>query len=133
MGRVGINMTVRYSHLVPEHKAQAVAKLGERFNALESEPEAQSGVVSEELKQAIGEVLTPNLERSRNVFLVRKGRGLKIVSDLEGLDMARDRIELPTRGFSVAQNKKPAAPKPQNPNKPKGIIPPITSQSLGGR
>jgi len=56
MGRVGINMTVRYSHLVPEHKAQAVAKLGERFNALKTEPEAQSGVVSEELKQAIGEV-----------------------------------------------------------------------------
>ena len=67
-------MTVRYSHLVPEHKAQAVAKLGERFNALESEPEAQSGVVSEELKQAIGEVLTPNLERSRNVFLCGKGK-----------------------------------------------------------
>jgi site-specific recombinase XerD len=30
LGLAGINMTVRYSHLVPEHKAQAVAKLEER-------------------------------------------------------------------------------------------------------
>jgi site-specific recombinase XerD len=30
LGHAGINMTVRYSHLVPEHKAQAVAKLEER-------------------------------------------------------------------------------------------------------
>src|SRR5262249_1105541 len=51
--------------------------------------------------EAIGEVLISNLEQNRNVFLVRKGRGLKIVSGHEGLDMARDRIELPTRGFSV--------------------------------
>lgn len=36
MGHVGISMTVRYSHLVPEHKAQAVAKLGERFTAIKS-------------------------------------------------------------------------------------------------
>jgi integrase len=37
LGHVGINMTLRYSHLVPEHKTQAVAKLGERFNNLKSE------------------------------------------------------------------------------------------------
>jgi hypothetical protein len=49
----------------------------------------------------------------------------------EGFDMARDRIELPTRGFSVVRNKKPARPTPQTPNKPKGIIPPITLLSLG--
>ena len=29
---------------------------------------------------------------------VRMGRGLKIVNDLEELGVARDRIELPTRG-----------------------------------
>jgi site-specific recombinase XerD len=98
MGHVGINMTVRYSHLVPEHKAQAVAKLGSRFARLKSDAKSQSSVVSPELKEAIG---ISNLEQTRNVFLVRKGRGLKIVNGLEGLDVARDRIELPTRGFSV--------------------------------
>jgi integrase len=33
LGHAGINMTVRYSHLVPEHKAQAVAKLDGRYKA----------------------------------------------------------------------------------------------------
>jgi hypothetical protein len=69
-----------------------VTKLGERFKSMKNEP--QTGI-------AIGEVVTPNLEQNRNVFLVRKGRGLKIVSDIERLGVARDRIELPTRGFSV--------------------------------
>jgi hypothetical protein len=31
LGHTGINMTVRYSHLAPEHKAQAVAKLDLKF------------------------------------------------------------------------------------------------------
>jgi hypothetical protein len=66
MGHVGINMTVRYSHLVPEHKAQAVVKLGERFKSMQNEP--QTSVVSEELIQAIGGVLQSNLEQNRNVF-----------------------------------------------------------------
>jgi hypothetical protein len=98
MGHVGINMTVRYSHLAPEHKAEAVAKLGDRFAGLKSDANSQSSVVSPELKEAIGEVLISNLEQNRNVFLVRKGRGLTIVSGHEGLGVARDRIELPTRG-----------------------------------
>jgi integrase len=101
MGHVGINMTVRYSHLAPEHKAEAVAKLGDRFAGLKSEAKSPSSVVSPELKEAIGGVLISNLEQNRNVFLVRKGRGLKIVSGHAGLDVARDRIELPTRGFLV--------------------------------
>ena len=101
MGHVGISMTVRYSHLVPEHKAQAVAKLGEKFQGFNTKKESQGGLVSEELKEAIGDVLTPNLEQSRNVFLVRQGRGLKIVSEIKRLNVARDGIEPPTRGFSV--------------------------------
>jgi integrase len=101
MGHVGINMTLRYSHLVPEHKAQAVAKLGAKFEAIQMAPEAQSSIVSPELKEALGDALQSDLEQNRNVFLVRMGRGLKIVSNMKGLEMARDRIELPTRGFSV--------------------------------
>jgi hypothetical protein len=33
-------------------------------------------------------------------FLVRMGRGLKIVVDLKSLNVTRDRIEPPKRGFS---------------------------------
>src|SRR5215813_7014428 len=102
MGHVGINMTVRYSHLAPEHKAQAVAKLGNRFAGLKSDANSQSSIVSPELKETIGDVLiSSNLEQNRNAFLVRKGRGLKIASKTKELGVARDRIELPTRGFSV--------------------------------
>ena len=54
LGHAGINMTVRYSHLVPEHKAQAVAKLEERYKTAREESQAQSAVVSPELKEAIG-------------------------------------------------------------------------------
>ena len=68
MGHVGINMTVRYSHLVPEHKAQAVAKLGARFQSLKSRIESQAGLVSQELKEAIGTVSALNLAQNRNVF-----------------------------------------------------------------
>ena len=54
LGHAGINMTVRYSHLVPEHKAQAVVKLDERYKAAGEEAQAQRAVVSPELKEAIG-------------------------------------------------------------------------------
>src|SRR5262245_19191443 len=70
LGHTGINMTVRYSHLVPEHKAQAVAKLDERFKVLAEETQSQSAVVSSELKEAINVVLPP---KYRNIFLVRRG------------------------------------------------------------
>ena len=36
LGHKQINMTVRYSHLAPEHTAQAVAKLTDRFKPIES-------------------------------------------------------------------------------------------------
>ena len=101
MGHVGINMTLRYSHLVPEHKAQAVAKLGAKYDAIKTRPDNQGATVAPELKEAIGDVLQSNLAQNRNVFLVRKGRGLKIVSSVEGLNVARDGVEPPTRGFSV--------------------------------
>ena len=102
MGHVGIAMTVRYSHLVPEHKAQAVTKLSERFDGFKTESANQSAIVSPELKEAINAVLPLNLEQDRNVFLMRMGRGLKIVSDVKRLNVARDGIEPPTRRFSVS-------------------------------
>ena len=94
-------MTVRYSHLVQEHKAQAVARLGAKLHGNVAKEEPATELVSPELKQAISEASPSNLEQTRNVFLVRKGRGLRIVSNIEELGVARDRIELPTRGFSV--------------------------------
>jgi hypothetical protein len=81
MGHVGIAMTVRYSHLVPEHKAQAVTKLSERFEGFKKQQDAPS-VVSPELKVAINADSPLNLPQNRNVFLMRAGRGLKIVSNL---------------------------------------------------
>jgi len=102
MGHVGIAMTVRYSHLVPEHKAQAVTKLSERFDGFKTESAQRSATVSTELKEAINAVLPLNLAQNRNVFLMRMGRGLKIVSDVKRLNMARDGIEPPTRRFSVS-------------------------------
>jgi integrase len=101
MGHTNINMTVRYSHLVQEHKAQAVARLGEKLHGKLATGDSSTGIVSPELKKAVGEFLPGELEQNRNVFLVRKGRGLKIAREIKELDVARDRIELPTRGFSV--------------------------------
>ena len=100
LGHAGINMTVRYSHLVPEHKAQAVAKLEERFNVSVEESQAQSSVVSPELKEAIGSVLTPKLAQNRNVFLVRRGRGLGIFNEIKDNMEAASGFEPLHRGFA---------------------------------
>ena len=79
LGHKTINMTNRYTHLAQEHKAQAVAKLSERFKLKRAKREAKEGIVSDELKEAINAVLPLNLEQNRNIFLVRRGRGLGIV------------------------------------------------------
>ena len=100
LGHAGINMTVRYSHLVPEHKAQAVAKLEERYKAAGQEAQAQGAVVSPELKEAIGAVLTPKLAQNRNVFLVRRGRGLGIVNEIADNLEAASGFEPLHRGFA---------------------------------
>ncbi|MCE3243174.1 MAG: phage integrase family protein [Deltaproteobacteria bacterium] len=49
LGHKHINMTLGYSHLIPEHKAPAVARLGERFKA--DELKSQNEVVAPELKK----------------------------------------------------------------------------------
>jgi len=92
MGHVDINMTLRYSHLAPEHKAHAVAKLGERTQGLKGGTESQTEIVSQELKEATGTVPATNLAQNRNVFLTRQGRGLKIVNVDKGLEITKDRI-----------------------------------------
>jgi hypothetical protein len=91
-------MTLRYSHLVPEHKAQAVARLGERFKADESK--CQNEVAMLEVKEAITAGLTPKLEQNRNVFLVRRGRGLGIVNDYKPSLEAASGFEPLHRGFA---------------------------------
>jgi len=102
LGHTNINMTVRYSHLVQEHKAQAVARLAERLCATPLEGSAEStSMVSPELKEALGEIEPMDLAQNRHISFERKGRGLKITRKGDGLGVARDRIELPTRGFSV--------------------------------
>jgi hypothetical protein len=45
------NTTLRYSHLVPEHKAQAVAKLGAKFEQMKTQA-GDRAIVSPELKEA---------------------------------------------------------------------------------
>jgi hypothetical protein len=50
-----------------------VAKLEERFKASVEETQAQSAVVSPELKEAINAVLPPKLEQNRNFFRSRAG------------------------------------------------------------
>ncbi|HEY7712916.1 MAG TPA: site-specific integrase [Candidatus Binatia bacterium] len=72
LGHKTINMTNRYTHLAPEHKAQAVAKLGERYKVSADESEAQDAAVSPELKEAINAVLAPKLEQNRNIFFSEK-------------------------------------------------------------
>ena len=102
LGHTNIQMTTRYAHLFQEHKAQALARLAERLGAAPVEASKEStAVVSPELKEALSEVQPLDLAQNRHISFKRKGRGLKITKKDEGLGVARDRIELPTRGFSV--------------------------------
>ena len=100
LGHKTINMTNRYTHLAQEHKAQAVAKLGERIQGERNATESQSGSVSEELKQAINAVLTPKLAQNRNIFLVRRGRGLGISNEIKQKMEAASGFEPLHRGFA---------------------------------
>jgi len=100
----GKTLNSGYSHLVPEHKLQALVKLGDRFESRE-QLTVEKSVVSDELKQEIEKDLDPKLDKNRNVYPVRQGRGLKIASDIRRLNVARDGIEPPTRAHKE-KNKK---------------------------
>jgi len=71
LGHREIEMTLRYSHLAPGHKAKAVEKLGEALNSAvqNRENRAQEGQ----------EPQVANLAQNRNIFLVRSGRGLSVI------------------------------------------------------
>jgi integrase len=73
LGHREIEMTLRYSHLAPAHKASAMDKLGE---ALEAAGKSQNSQVKETEEPA---ALTANLAQNRNIFLVRSGRGLSVI------------------------------------------------------
>src|SRR5262245_34813727 len=61
LGHKTINMTNRYTHLAQEHKAQAVAKLTERFEPQVNAVQAQEAFVSDEVKEGIKAVYPMNL------------------------------------------------------------------------
>ena len=98
LGHKTIAMTNRYTHLAQEHKAQAVAKLEDRYK--DGETETQSAAVSAELKEASNAVSTPKLEQNRNIFLVRRGRGLGILNDCKRELEAASGFEPLHRGFA---------------------------------
>jgi site-specific recombinase XerD len=100
LGHKTINMTNRYTQLAQEHKAQAVAKLEDRYKAGENETQSQHATMSPELKEAINAVSTPKLEQNRNIFLVRRGRGLGIVNDFKVELEAASGFEPLHRGFA---------------------------------
>jgi Phage integrase family len=66
-----INMTLRYSHLLP--KAKAVQQLGD---ALERIAKGQAG---QQVEAAMNAQTPSNLERFRNVLVVKSGRGLSVI------------------------------------------------------
>ncbi len=74
LGHREIEMTLRYSHLAPAHKAKAVEQLGKAFQQItEGQPAEKAEAVSSGQNPA-------NLERFRNVLLVKSGRGLSVIS-----------------------------------------------------
>jgi hypothetical protein len=72
LGHREIEMTLRYSHLAPAHKAKAVEKLGEVLEKITS-PKTEEAVQQSEVANA--PTLGSNLAQIRNVFVVRSGRG----------------------------------------------------------
>jgi hypothetical protein len=100
LGHKTINMTNRYTHLAQEHKAQAVAKLEDRYKAGENETQSQSATVSPQLKEAINAVFPPKLEQNRNIYLVRRGHGLGIDNDFKVEVEAASGFEPLHRGFA---------------------------------
>jgi len=86
LGHREIEMTLRYSHLAPAHKAKAVEKLGE---ALEKITTVQSDRAKGD---AVGEhtpALAANLAQNRNILMVRKGRGLALAEQTQGVEWWR--------------------------------------------
>ncbi len=78
LGHREIEMTLRYSHLAPAHKAKAVEKLGEALEKITTDQkDKKAGEAQEEQTPA----LAVNLAQNRNILLVRKGRGLALAQE----------------------------------------------------
>jgi len=78
LGHREIEMTLRYSHLAPAHKAKAVEKLGEALEKITTvQNDRAKGKVVEEQTPA----LAANLAQNRNILLVRKGKGLALAQE----------------------------------------------------
>ena len=73
LGHREIEMTLRYSHLAPAHKASAMEKLGDALEAAGKEHETRAKEEQEP------RALATNSAQIRNVFLVRSGRGLSVI------------------------------------------------------
>src|SRR5262249_39152084 len=73
LGHREIEMTLRYSHLAPAHKAKAVEKLAEALNSAVQNRENRAQQAQEP------RALVANLAQNRNIFLVRTGRGLSVI------------------------------------------------------
>jgi integrase len=80
LGHTTISMTMRYAHLAPTHKANAVDKLAQRFQA------------------PVAIRLAANLEQNRNIFPERKGQA----SDITG--EKRDHSPLAGRRVGIHQS-----------------------------
>jgi integrase len=73
LGHREIEMTLRYSHLAPAHKASAMDRLGEALEAAGKQNENRANDAQQPA------ALAANLAQIRNVFLVRSGRGLSVI------------------------------------------------------
>jgi hypothetical protein len=93
-------MILRYSHLAPEHTAQAVAKLTDRFKPSDDVQLPKTGTGSDQAEHGNAEVSLPKLEQNRNIFLVRRGRGLGIFNQNSDDLEAASGFEPLHRGFA---------------------------------
>jgi len=86
LGHREIEMTLRYSHLAPAHKAKAVEKLGE---ALEKITTVQKDRAKGEAVKEKSPALAVNLAQNRNIIMVRQGRGLALAEGNQGVEWWR--------------------------------------------
>ncbi len=86
LGHREIEMTLRYSHLAPAHKAKAVEKLGE---ALEKITTVQKDRDKSEAVEEQTPALAANLAQNRNILMVRRGRGLALAEENQGVEWWR--------------------------------------------
>jgi Phage integrase family len=73
LGHSEINMTMRYSHLAPAHKAKAVQQLGDALEQIAQGPLKQQAEAATPIQTS------PNLAHFRHVLVVKSGRGLSVI------------------------------------------------------